>query len=352
MAIQRSQKILLITDNLDVRGKILPILARNNLSIAEDPINLHSVSAIKKEMQGSSSTTFLRTALLNIIRNQGYPFAVALDFRINSGLPGKIDPDGMKVLRTFLISYIILARGRGFENIRANFIFLGGGDDRELLEEINTKPQSILNLLATRDPLVNGFIEELKNSAAAFNRLFFLKGIENTLSPDAMQPLVSTFLQGIKAREQLCRGESPEKIIENGDFPPAAIVYRAGDQALFKDGEMLPVETEDDRKLEKDRLYIIGHWTNRTLMQVAEKLTSCITRGIEDEVNFQQDDEIIIDMTERCKIDATTTSSLAQLLGKELFDYKNIRILITRENEDILAQSKGFSLIRKNLRRP
>lgn len=114
---------------------------------------------------------------------------------------------------------------------------------------------------------------------------------------------------------------------------------------------MVPVETPEDRELETGRFYIIGHWTNRTLMDVAGKLTESISKGLGDDVSFDKEDEIIIEMTERCKLDATTTSSLVQMLSKEFLGYKNMRVVISADNEKILAQSKGYGLLKKYLRR-
>ncbi len=351
MPISRSRKILLITNNTEIQDKLLPVLAKNNLAIADHHINLYSVSSISKEMQNASNTTFLRTELLKFIKDTGFPYFIAIDFRIDSGLPEEIDPDHMKILRTLLISYIILARGRGFEKIQGNFILFGNESDEKLLSEINTDPKKILSFLATQDRAVNSFIDELKQNGAKFNKLFFLKTIDSTLPPNQMEPLITTYIRGIVTREQFFKPDIPETIIENGDYPPASVVYRLSKQALFRDREMVPVETPEDRELETGRFYIIGHWTNRTLMDVAGKLTESISKGLGDDVSFDKEDEIIIEMTERCKLDATTTSSLVQMLSKEFLGYKNMRVVISADNEKILAQSKGYGLLKKYLRR-
>lgn len=171
-------------------------------------------------MQNASNTTFLRTELLKFIKDTGFPYFIAIDFRIDSGLPEEIDPDHMKILRTLLISYIILARGRGFEKIQGNFILFGNESDEKLLSEINTDPKKILSFLATQDRAVNSFIDELKQNGAKFNKLFFLKTIDSTLPPNQMEPLITTYIRGIVTREQFFKPDIPETIIENGDYPP------------------------------------------------------------------------------------------------------------------------------------
>jgi len=349
MAVEQSRKILLISNNKEKSDSLKAALASNNLTVADNHALLHRIPDLRAELQNASSTTFLRTELLKFIRETGFPYFIALDFRIDSGLPADLDPDHMKILRTMLISYIILARGRGFENIKGNFLFLGGPEKDELLTSINKRPVEILNLLSTQDKVVNSFIGELKQNTTSFNRLFYIKAIEGSAPREKFEIMAESYIQALSARDQLQKTAQPARIIENGDHAPAEIVYRISDHALYRDGNILPVETREDRELLINRFYVIGYWTNKTLMEVADKLIAAIQNGLDEDIIFEKEDTIVIDLSERCILDITTTASLAQMLSKEFLEYTELRVAVSKKNDQLLAQSKGYGLLKKSL---
>ena len=200
--------------------------------------------------------------------------------------------------------------------------------------------------------MVNSFIDELKQNTTSFNRLFYIKAIEGGAHREKFDLMADSYIKALSARNQLQKTmqmKQPERFIENGDHAPAEIVYRISDHALYRDGELLPVETPEDQKLLRNRFYVIGYWTNKTLMNVTDKLIAAIQNGLDEDIIFEKEDSILIDLSERCILDTTTTASLVQILSKEFLEYTELRVAINTKNDQLLAQSKGYGLLKKSL---
>ncbi len=93
----------------------------------------------------------------------------------------------------------------------------------------------------------------------------------------------------------------------------------------------------------------MGPWVNKTLVKVSDKIIFAVSRGLAGEKTFSPEEEIILDMTGRCSVDATTTPSLAQVLSGALSGFR-ITVLMNEKNNALLSEAKGYSLIRKSLK--
>lgn len=349
MNISSSNRILVITDN---HRNIVPIRAalKTHELVIEENLNLHSPDMIRKILRNTKNTTFLRTELFKFIQAHGYPFFIAIDYRIDCGLPPELDPEQMKVLWTLLISFIILSRGKGFENLQGNFLILGKEDQMEEIQSIEQDPTLVLDNITTRDEKVNTFIKQIRDDRALFNRTFLIRSIAVETASDEVTRSVDNFIQAIKAREKLLRPSEEDTSRtqhDRGDYEAASVVYPIDEDKVYVNGEII-IDTEGRySSLEREQFYIQGYWTNKTQLRVADKIIHAIKGNLNGKIPFSSEEEMPLVLGEDCIIDATTAASLAQITAKDLYEYPGIRIYTTEENRRKLENSTGYGMIQK-----
>jgi hypothetical protein len=352
MPVTSSQKIMLISDNSRISMPIKTSITPFGLEIDEEFLNLHSLSLMRKAINSTKSTNFIRSELLRFIKQNGYPFLTIIDYKIDTGLGADIDPDKMKILRTILISYIILSKGNGFENLKANIILLGTNSQQQEILKIETNPHLILGLLATKDESINAFITELKKDMAKFSKLFYIKGLNTEIRSDEIVLKLTAYIQTIKARENLTKPSTPESDApkhdaEDHDTP--RLIFRIDDNNVFSDGEIISDEKSEFNNLNKNEFYVLGHWTNKTQLDLTKKIIKVVNSGVTRERKFDAEEKIIINLNGNCSVDAATTASIAQLLVRDLSGYKNIIFKVSQKNMEILQNSAGAQMIKKYL---
>jgi hypothetical protein len=349
MSVSASNRILVITDN---HRNIVPIRAalKTHELVIEENLNLHSAEMIRKILRNTKNTTFLRTELFKFIQAHGYPFFIAIDYRLDCGLPPELDPDQMKLLRTLLISFIILSRGKGFENLRGNFLILGKEDQMGEIQAIEQNPTTILEKINTRDEKVNSFITQMKEDRARFNRTFLIRSIAVETASDEVTRNVDNFIQAIKAREKLLtppEEDTSQTQHDRGDYEAASVIYPIDEDKVYVNGEIILDMEGTYSSLDRGQFYIQGYWTNKTQLRVADKIIHAVKGNLNGKVTFSPDEEIPFVLGEDCIIDATTAASLAQITAKDLYEYPEIKIYTTDENRQKLENSTGFGMIQK-----
>ncbi|HPV97366.1 MAG: hypothetical protein QM472_08970 [Spirochaetota bacterium] len=347
-SLRTSRKVLLISDNKRASVGVRGALARAGLEVESRYLNLFSIPMIKKILARTGNTAFIRTGLFRFIREEGAPFAVVMDYA--AGLGADLgDADGRKLLRTFLISYVILSRGRGFESLRANFLLLGTSRNMEEIERIERDPLLALDMIATGDAIVNSFVQDLRADRQGFLGRFLIRGL-NAESPGGhIADIVGRFVQSVNDRARL----APAAVIgsaPSNEGPAARLLYRIDERRVWADGDISDVDSAPEYSaLRMGEFYLEGYYTNRNLKEVGDKLKNAIGRGIAT-LKFDTDTPIVINMQDRCVTDAGTAASLAQILARDLAGYAGIRVSVSEENRRILEKSTGYNLLREYLR--
>jgi len=351
MTINLSNQILLLSDNNRISLSLKKVLSENNLEVNSDYINLTSLSLIRKIIKNTQNTSFIRTEYLKFIQQKGYPFFIAIDYKIDSGLPNELDPDQLKILKTFLISISILAKGKGFENIKGNILLLTKNENNAIAQEYEKNPHFIMNIIKTKDPVVNKLLEQLKSNRNEFNKLFFIKTTNFEKNSNDFTFDIKNYIDAIKARENLRKpvNTSPKMSSENN--PPASIIYKLNEDKIFIDSILNEDEKNDENfsLLKNKQIYIKGYWTNKTQLEVSEKLLQFIKTGPEKDNKFDKEENINIILDNNTKLDASTAPSLVQLLARDLINYK-ISVKTSNENNEILQKSEGYKLIQKQIK--
>ena len=349
MKFEESRKVLLITDNKRIETPIKQALNKHGLNIATSYLNLYSLSVIRKAIASTGKTAFMRTALMRFIKENGFPYAVIIDSTITTGQDTSIASDELKILKTLLISYIILSRGSEFEKLQGNYIILTRGNSFDDRYKLSTTPHKILDLLKTANEGVNRIIDTLKNDQKSFNSLFFIKLLDSESSSDEITMFMDNYINGIEVKKKLS-GTDKITAFEDNDNP-ARVVFKINDETVFNDGEIIPVESNRDTPINDNEFYIIGPWSNKTHREVSDKLAVAIIKGLADRKRFKKEEPITINLDDRCTVDGTTAASLAQVLIKKLNDYKKITVCVSARNDEILKKAQGFSMIKNIVRR-
>ncbi len=349
--LRSSRKVILISDNKRASASIRGALGRHGLEVESRLLNLSSIPMIKKILARTGNTAFIRSDLFRFIREEGAPFALMMDYEAGLG-PELGDTDGRKLLRTFLVSYIIFSRGKGFESLRGNFLLLGTARNMEDIVKIEQNPLSVLDMISTRDSIVNSFVNDLRGDRQKFLRHFYIRGLNTEAPAGEAADTVGKFVQSVNERTRLAeaapgRADPPPR---DGGGTAAQLVYRIDEERVWVDGDVLGVDSGTGYEaLKTGEFYLAGHYTNRNLREVDGKLKSAITRGVAT-VKFDADSPIVINLQEGCVTDASTAASLAQMLAHDLGGFTGIRLAVNGENRRILEKSSGYNLLKQYLR--
>ncbi len=194
MPIRVTNRVILISELPRIRPQLKIALGRSGFEFETEYPALTSLQIIRTAIARTAKTAFMRTELLKFIKEKGFPAAFILDDRMDLGIARELDPDGLKVLRTILIAYIILKHGRECRSIRGHIILLSKGPTFGMETGIATDPHRIMRLLSSQNPEINMFIDELKNDRDAFDNLFKITLIDTETSSDKISGAVTDAL--------------------------------------------------------------------------------------------------------------------------------------------------------------
>ncbi len=345
-----SNKAMIFTEHNNIDSLITGILPTINVTPYSDQNSLSSLSDLKKRIISEKSLSFLKKDIIAYIENNGYPFVTIIDMTINTGLDS--DHDRMKIFKTFLLSYIIIMQSEQYKNISCNLLILMNKNEFINFKETLKHPQNIMSLLKTNDERLNSIINEYNCNNEKFKKNF------NILVTDAEQETSLTksefilFINMIKAKEKFKNKLMSEKPPASAGpkinaAEPADVELRTG-KLYFKNGS--PATAYDEKlNLTEKEIYISGNFTSYTRLDVIERLLNLIKAGFGNDFILRKEDSITISIPGKSVIDSTTPITIAQLMSKELNDYKTVRIKTNAVHYKTMQQSQGFSMIQKNV---
>nr|HPJ37980.1 hypothetical protein [Spirochaetota bacterium] len=344
-----SRKVIVITENKRILMSLRNAFVKRDLEIETRFLNLTSLSIIRKVVANVKNTSPIRTELFKFIREVGIPYSIVIDYEIDLKLDAALDPDRKKLLRTLLISHVILSRGKGFELLRGNFLILADDRHYDSIKQYEDMPIRILDLLNTKNDVVNSFIKELRENPVLFNRIFYFKVINVNAPPDVFQDEMNEYLNKVEERVKqgvfLKGGNQASVIHDTADA--GSVVFRVDQENVFIDGEERKLSgNQDYENIPVNEIHIVGSWTSRNKMEVGKKLNAMIL-NLQNRDIINSGKRIVLAVGEKCVVDGSTASSLAQLLIQDLKNYTNIKLKVCDKSIKILENSKGFSMIRE-----
>lgn len=350
MSVVISDKAIVLTKYTSLIPVINDVFIKNNVTLAHEEKIFSSLEVFLDKINKEKNLTFLKKDILSFIKKNGYPVIIITDMTINTGLDS--DHEYLKTLKTLLISFIIIIQSELFKNISCNILILADKKEYKSFIEHIKHPQKIIKTLKTNDERLNEIIQELAIDDEKYNKNFNILVTDAEQNESLIRSEMVLFLNMIKAKEKL-KHKIPDKKYSEQAKPrisaaqAADVVFRSG-ELLFKNGDD-PVSMDSDTALRDREIYILGNFTSFTRIEVIERIINMVKKDFCNEFGMENDDLIILNIPEGTIIDTTTPITLAQIMSKELHDYKNIRIKTTPSNYDIMRQSKGFNMIQKNV---
>lgn len=350
-----SRKIILISEKKRSVLTVKNILNKNKIEVETAYPSLCSLPLIRKIIAKSGNTAFLRAELFRFIREAGMPFMFLMDYKIDLEQGRTNDPDGRKIFRTLLISYIILSRGEGFERLKGNFLLLAEESHLQEIKLFERNPLRILDILDTKNDVVNSIIGELKRDLSRFNRLFHIRWVNAEAPGPAMIDSVSKFISDVEERQKQAlhlEGEEPSSSdpARKEREEPARVMFRLDGESVYVDGKSLAIaEAGPGENIDMKQLHIVGSWTGSNQAEMAVKLKEALVRAREHGI-FEPEDILNLTLGKRCRIESVAVPVLAQILIPELNNHTNVRITAAPENIKVLEKSADYRMIRDFVR--
>lgn len=350
MGVTISDQAIILSDYDNLIPQISGILAKINIGICSDNNSLSSLLKLKNKFNKEGNLSFLKKDILSFIETNGYPFIIIIDMKINTGADS--DHDNIKILKTIILSYLIIMQGEQYKNISCNLLILTNNKDYNHLKTIHKHPQNMLSMLKTNDERINNIIHEYTVNDEKFKRNFNILFTDAEEDPSLIKSEAVLFTNMIRSKEKL-----KNKITQGKNESMAGPKIHAADSAdvvlrvgkvIFKNGES-QTDYNEELNLDENEVYILGNFTSYTRLEVIEKLLHLIKKGFGNELNFKKGDSLIVNIPEGSIIDSTTSITLAQIISKELAEYKNIKIKTTPLHYQMMQQSHGFSMIQRSV---
>jgi len=342
-------RVFIITEDEAFKEAVIATVLKNSLTPADNNSPLGSCEYIKNKTAESGDFSFIKKDIINYITNKTFPFLFITDLRIHTG-----HNDTLLVIKTLLVIYIILSKSEYSKDILLNLAILAGADDFKKLDRVINNPSLLLNILKTGDEKINKVIHEFRINNEQFNNFFTLTVIEKSHDLFKTEANINLFINKIKLKQKLrdkllTKSRRSDCGIDNKKSDTPLILYSNGTD-IYIDGRKSGINNPNEHaSLNPGELYIHGPFTGYNRLETVNKLKKLIKTGVNDEIKFSKEDEIYINLSSDCRIDATIPVTLAQLIVKDLPDYKKIKIKTNRENRNIMEGSQGYSMLQKYL---
>lgn len=344
--------IFILTEDQSLAESFKATVLMNNLTPVDDESPLGSLKKIITDYEAAGNTSFIKKDIIDYIKNRNFPFLYIMDLRIKTGISE--DSDTLRILKTLLLTYTVLTRSEYSKDIILNLALITSPEDFHKIHSMINNPILILNILKTGDVKINRVIEEIKNSPELFNNHFTISFIENNGDNFKVQADLNLFITKIKFKDKLKnkiknQQKKKESGIDNTKTESARVIYSDG-STLYINGEVSDNKDRSDYKnIEPGELYIDGAFTGYNRLETVNRIIKIIKKGLNHDIKFSKDENIFINLDSRCRVDTTIPVTLAQLLVKDLPDYKKIKIKIDKKNNAIMKDGQGYNMLSRYL---
>jgi hypothetical protein len=347
------EKTLLLTQDRRLEQSIRLLLRTKKKEIEKDLPLLSDIDAIRRDISQFRNTLHLRREFSSYVKSFGFPFMIIMDYIIDFGLPKEVDPDMRKLFRTFLIAFMILAKGKGYDSARANIVLIIDPRLEANVAGLQTEPSVILTKLKTQDERVNEIIESFLKEKARVKEFF---SIGYVLRPEGgdynsvirnLEAIVDMADCCVRTEERKRRATEMTEMITD-DLEPASVVCRVTENMIVVNGVPREITQKEREQYRKKNINLVGAITSRTSKTVGDRIISTFSAA--NKINsFKKDEKIFINVPDSSVIDGSFASSIGSLLGGELAHYTGISLHVGTENCCRLQRSPGFIAVRDYL---
>ncbi len=347
------QKVIILTRNKRLRQGLIQSIKLKGLEVESDIISLYDMDHITKMIKNTGNTGFLRNAFSDLIKeNNGTPFCIILDYLVDFGLSKELDPDNLKLLKTFSISSIILANISNLQYNTTNIVLIGSPENLKQLEIYKSDPHLVFKIAKTQNPGLNKMLEEVIENPKKIKNVFTVNYLlmdqtnDYLSAANKLETLLDKYIQKRLSLINLKKSKSQTEIL-TGEYDPAKILFKISDSQIYIDGETFNIEGNSKfEKYKENIIYIQGYYIQSTVARVNETLEKFILVDYPKIRQLSIDSEINISLEEHTIIDGGITPALNFLLSMKLKDFKDIHLITSPVNFTKIENSPGFISLR------
>lgn len=347
------QKVIVLTKNKRLRQALIQSIKKKGLEYESEIISLYDIDHITKMIKSTGNTRFLRNAFSDLIKeNNGTPLCIIIDYLVDFGLSKELDPDNMKLLRTFSISSIILANISNLLYNITNIVLIGSPGNLKELEIFKSNPHFVFKIAKTQNPGLNKILDEVLENPEKIKNVFTVNYLLMDQTNDylsaasKLETLLDKYIQKRQSLINLKRSNSQAKLL-TGEYDPAKILFKISDTQIYIAGETFDIDGNPEfEKYKKNIIYIQGYYIQSTVARVNETLEKFILIDYPKIRQLSVDSEIHISLEDQAIIDGGIAPALNILLSTKLKDFKDIHLITSPVNFTKIENSPGFISLR------
>jgi len=311
-------------------------LKKYNVSIYKESPLLYSIPDIKENLLSLKNTFAIRNQFSDFIKKYGLPYLILLDYKIDFGLPKHYDPDKRKLLRTFLIAYVILSKGKGFSNMICNFILVCKKEELKEAQLFARNPTLLLHNIRTQNALVNNLIEEFSVDPEYAREVFRIYPISHDTSISKISSIIREIARN--ANKYVGMEEDKTLTVDTSDRPPADVIFRISQNEIYISGKKDSIKKYPEyQNYNIGEFYLEGYITAKNILDLRKN----ILKAVEELKEYIKDKQLIFNLQDNVIVDATTSSFLVSLFSNDLVGY-DVSLNLTNNILKKLKSSIGF----------
>lgn len=348
------KQALLITTQTEFAKIIRTILANNSIEINNRYEALSSPAVIRKAYQSTGNTVFVRKAFSRFIAEQGAPFIVIIDYRIFLTSDLRDDPDMRKIIKTLLISYIIMNSESNIL-VPANFVLIDVGEKGSGAMEVEKNPASLLDIISTDNQEINAMVRAYKKDPGKFNSTFRFMAVSPKSSYNEVKVKFDDYLariSGIASNDEISQENqiTAQSAEQRGKFSAECTVILKTDSghAIANCIETTVEPQSNYSALPEKHIHLLGYWGKENFQDIAKKIRETIEMGFAKKL-FDENGGIVLNLSRNCTVEPSVMGFLVSLAHGDFSGGREVKILIDFKNSVVLEKAPGYRLISKNV---
>jgi hypothetical protein len=311
---------------------------------------LRDLNEITADILRTGNTSNIRRQLGTFIMQKGFPFLTMIDFRTDLGLSKEQDPDNLKLFRTLIISFVLLAHTKGYENKTTNLILLTAGEDTTQVRKWIAEPALLFSAVKTSDDKLNAYISAFASNEEKARSYFHLVALE--------YPAAGQLPQSIKKFEEAV-DEIQKWLVEKKhvnknhtglvteDLPPANAVLRVNPEKLVADGILRDANNDEKLSYTEMTLYLLGAVTIGTFETVKKRIIQTINAAHRIKP-FRKDTRLVIKVPDASVIDASFATNFGMFFSNLPISI-NAVLDLGRNNLEKVKTATGFIAVKAHM---
>jgi hypothetical protein len=345
-------KSILITQDKRLESYIRQLLRRLKMDIETAYPLLSDLDSIRYDLMKNRITVNIRGEFAQFIKENGFPVVTIIDYIIDLGLSEKEDPDQRKLLRTFLLAFTLLANAKGFENAKANIVFVIPKRLRTIMSNFVENPSFLLDEVRTKDERINVIIDTFaakKEKVKDYFRLSYIFRPDDGRYLEEMEKLEETLKGFAETTAEAVESEKSKSAVSTpmikDDLEPARVLCRASSEKIIMDGELVPTTEEQRRKYIEKNIHLEGAITQKTITAVKDRILTTFSSMAK--INpFKKDEKVFIIVPDSSIIDGSFAGVMGTFLSSAFPEYTGISLNMGKENCEKAKNSQGYVAIK------